>query len=237
MSGRDKEDYFNNHYGIRENDIWMIDSGADSIGGYDAWNNYNDMICYITENDMTNHANYEKASELIDIQSLIDFYCIHLYIDNNDVAFDKNISLWRSIRSDGNGYEDGRWRFMLYDLDGALDNYENNTFVKSEWWKEDFDLMDEGIMKSLMENQDFRNRFIETFTEIADTTFEYGNVHRKLLQWKEQYETQVIKSHQRFITADVGTKEYDAYIEHIDNFFKERRKFVMSYLEEEMKKY
>ena len=126
---------------------------------------------------------------------------------------------------------------MLYDLDGALDNYENNTFVKSEWWKEDFDLMDEGIMKSLMENQDFRNRFIETFTEIADTTFEYGNVHRKLLQWKEQYETQVIKSHQRFITADVGTKEYDAYIEHIDNFFKERRKFVMSYLEEEMKKY
>ncbi len=234
---RYKEDYFSNHYGIKENNIWMIDSGADSIGGYDAWNNYNDMICFISENDMTNQKNYERACELIDIQSLIDFYCIHLYIDNNDVGFDKNISLWRSIRSGGEGYEDGRWRFMLYDLDGALDSFENNTFVESEWWKEDFGLLDEGIIRSLLKNQDFKKQFIDTFIEIADENFDYEVVHEKLWQWKEQYETQVIKSHQRFIAADVGIEEYNEYINHIDNFFKERRKFILAYLEKEMEKY
>lgn len=234
---RYKEDYFRNHYGINENNIWMIDSGADSIGGWDAWNDYNDMICFISENDMTDPGNYQRASELIDLQSLIDFYCIHLYIDNNDMGFDKNIALWRSIRSGDGEYEDGRWRFMLYDLDGALDGYENNTFVDSEWWKEDFCLMDEGIINSLLKNQDFKKRFTDTFIEIADTTFDYEKVHEELMRWKEQYEVQVIKSHQRFIASDIGEEEYISYIEHIDNFFKERRGFIIPYLEEEMEKY
>ncbi|MDE7286707.1 MAG: CotH kinase family protein [Lachnospiraceae bacterium] len=234
---RYKEDYFRNHYGIGENNIWMIDSGADSIGGWDAWNDYNDMICFISENDMTDPGNYQKASELVDLQSLIDFYCIHLYIDNNDMAFDKNMALWRSIRVGEGEYEDGRWRFMLYDLDGALDGFDNNTFVDSEWWKEDFSLMDEGIISSLLKNQDFRKQFTDTFIEIADTTFDYNTVHEELMRWKEQYEVQVIKSHQRFISSEIGTEEYDSYIEHIDKFFKERRGFIIPCLEEEMRKY
>ncbi|GFI70320.1 hypothetical protein IMSAG249_02149 [Lachnospiraceae bacterium] len=126
---------------------------------------------------------------------------------------------------------------MLYDLDGALDSFENNTFVESEWWKEDFGLLDEGIIRSLLKNQDFKKQFIDTFIEIADENFDYEIVHEKLWQWKEQYETQVIKSHQRFIAADVGIEEYNEYINHIDNFFKERRKFILAYLEKEMEKY
>lgn len=232
---RYKGDYFYNHYGISENNIWMIDSGAASIGGWEAWNAYNDMICFISENDMTDPENYEKAARLIDMQSLIDYYCIHLYIDNNDMGFDKNTALWRSIREGDGALEDGRWRFMLYDLDGALDSPYDNTFTDSEWWKEDFDLMDEGIIKSLLKNQDFKKQFMDTFEEIADTVFDYETVHEKLMQWKEQYETQVVKSHQRFIAVDIGTEQYDAFMDHIDNFFKERRKVIMAYLEIEMK--
>ncbi|MDE7432497.1 MAG: CotH kinase family protein, partial [Lachnospiraceae bacterium] len=157
--------------------------------------------------------------------------------DNSDMGFDKNIALWRSIRVGDGEYEDGRWRFMLYDLDGALGGYENNTFVNSEWWKEDFCLMDEGIISSLLENQDFKKQFADTFIEIADTTFDYETVHGELVRWKEQYEMQVIKSHQRFIASDIGEEEYNSYIEHIDNFFKERRGFIIPYLKEEMEKY
>lgn len=234
---RYREDYFCSHYGIDKNNIWMIDSGADSIGGWDAWNDYNDMICFISENDMTDPENYQKANELIDMQSLIDFYCIQLYIDNNDVSFDKNIALWRSIRAGDGKFEDGRWRFMLYDLDGALDGFDNDTFVDSEWWKEDFSLMDEGLIISLLENQDFREQFTDTFIEIADTVFDYESVHERLLQWKERYEAQVIKSHQRFIASDIGTQEYDSYIQHIDDFFRKRREFIIPCLEKEMEKY
>ena len=73
--------------------------------------------------------------------------------------------------------------------------------------------------------------------EIADTVFDYERVHERLMQWKEQYEAQVIKSHQRFIASDIGTREYDSYIQHIDDFFGKRREFIIPCLEKEMEKY
>lgn len=54
------------------------------------------------------------------------------------------------------------------------------------------------------------------------------------MQWQEQYQTQTVKSHQRFISADIDAEDYDAYISYIDNFFKVRYEFAMDYLSEEM---
>lgn len=231
---RYREDYFKNHYKISENNIWMIDAGAMSIGSYDAWNAYDEMIKFISESDMTVPENYEKAGELLDIQSLIDFYCINLYIDNTDMAFDKNMGAWRSIQTGEQELEDGKWRFMLYDLDGSLNAPENNTFVNSEWWKEDFNLMDEPVIKSLMQNESFREQFYRTFLEIADTTFSYEKVHEELMNWQEVYEVQAVKSHQRFISADITAEVYEGYIGKMDDFFKRRDDYVIGYLEEAM---
>lgn len=124
---------------------------------------------------------------------------------------------------------------MLYDLDGALNSPEKNTFMDSEWWKEDFNLMDEGMIKSLLKNKEFRQRFIESFQEIANENFDYDTVHESLMQWKEQYQAQAVRSHQRFISADASAEDYNAYIEHIDNFFRVRYAYIMKYLEEEMR--
>ncbi len=233
---RYKEDYFSYYYGISADNIWMIDSGSISIGSWEAWNAYNDMLQFITENDMTDEGNYAKACDLIDVQSLIDWYCIQLYINNDDTAFDKNIALWRSIRAGDGVYEDGKWRFMLYDLDGAIGDPRDNTFEDSEWWKQDFDLMDEGMIKSLMKNEAFAKQFEESFMEIADTVFCYERVHDEIMQWKDKYKTQVIKSHQRFLSSEADSEEYDAYIDHIDKFFMERRENIVPCLEEELKK-
>ncbi len=232
---RYKEEYFLNHYGVSANNIWMIDSGHTSIGSWDAWNDYDSMLKFISENDMADEENYAKACEMIDMQSFIDWYCMQLYINNNDVGFDKNIALWRSIRKDSGEYEDGRWRFMLYDLDGALGNPKDNTFQDSEWWKKDFNLMDEGMVKSLMKNSSFRKQFRETFIEISETVFSYDTIHEKLVCWKEQYEMQTVKSHQRFISSEIMAEDYDNYIEQIDNFFKQRKQYILQYLEEELR--
>lgn len=234
---RYKEDYFYNHYGISENNVWMIDSGSASIGSWAAWNDYNDMLTFISENDMTKEENYAKACQLVDMQSLIDWYCIQLYINNDDTAFDKNIGLWRTIRTGDGEYEDGRWRFMLFDLDESLKDPSINTFEESEWWKKDFGLMDEGMIKSLMRNEVFAESFRESFIEIADTVYDYDRVHEELLKWKEAYKTQVVKSHQRFLSAEADDAQYDAFIEQIDSFFKERKDYMLSYLEKELEKF
>lgn len=233
---RYREDYFKNHYGISESNVWMIDSGAPAIGSWDAWNAYDEMVTFISGNDMTVPENYAKACELLDVQSLIDFYCVNLYIDNNDVAFDKNIAMWRSTQMGETEFEDCKWRFMLYDLDGAVNNPESNTFVDSEWWKENFGLMDEPVMRSLMCNEAFKQQFYETFLDIANTTFSYDRVHKELAKWKDIYAVQAVKSHRRFISEDITLEDYENYIDKIDDFFKRRPEYILNYLEKQMEK-
>ncbi len=232
---RYREDYFQNHYGIASNNVWMSEPGSPGIGGMEAWNAYDAALRFISENDMTYVENYKQACELIDMQSLIDFYCIQLYIDNTDVGFDKNIAVWRSKQTGSGEYEDGKWRFMLFDLDGALGDPTRNTFKESEWWKPDLNLMDEEIIKSLLKNIEFRERFVNTFMEIADSNFNYADIHEELTKWKTCYQLQAVKSHQRFISSDIGPEEYEDYISYIDNFFKTRRNYIVVYLIEEMK--
>lgn len=234
---RYKEEYFEKHYDVNENNIWMIDAGTASIGGYDAYNAYQEMIQFISENDMTNQEMYHQAENMIDMQSLIDYYCINLYIDNNDMAFDKNMAVWRTVMAGDSELADTRWRWALYDMDGALYDASNNSFETSEWWKEDFDLMDEPVIKSLMQNADFREQFRKTFEEISEEVYGYDRVHAELIKWKNVYEKQVVKSNQRFISENYSADVFDEDMERIDTFFQNRKQYILQYLEEELALY
>lgn len=228
------EEYLADHYGVGEDNVWLIDAGTAGIGGEEAQDAYYGMTEWIAGNDMADPQNYEAAAELIDMQSLIDFYCINLYIDNMDVSFGQNMAVWRSIAADDSAYGDGRWRFMIYDVDGSMTAYDNNTFENSIPWEADYDLMDEALISSLMKNEGFREQFYESFLEIAETCFDYGTVHEKLMEWKEIYEKQVIKSHQRFFGEEFGQEQYDALVAKMDEFFQNRPSYILDYLRKEL---
>ena len=77
---------------------------------------YQYMLSVVSECDLAYDDTFALADELIDMQSIIDYCCINLYLDNRDVAFGYNTALWRTVQ-EGTPYGDGKWRFMLYDLD------------------------------------------------------------------------------------------------------------------------
>lgn len=231
---RYKEEYFENHYGISKKNVWMIDAGAESIGGYLAWTEYDSLLNQVSQMDMTIPDNYDWICAKIDIQSLIDIYVVNLFIQNGDVGFDKNMAVWRCGQVQEGEYGDTRWRFMLYDLDAALSGYDINTFEISEWWKEDFNLMDEVLISRLMENEDFKKQFCLSFMDMVNTVFSYERVHEELERWRTIYQEQVIKSHQRFVDADIGEEFFSERIEHMDTFFAKRPDYITKYLAQEL---
>lgn len=230
---RYKEEYLSNHYGVSQDNVWIIDSGTASAGGAEAMEAYEQMIAFVSSNDMSLDENYQTACALLDVQSLIDFLCVNFYIDNTDLSFTQNMALWRTREAEDNGYGDCRWRWMVFDVDGALNAYDSNTFSTSEWWQEDFDLLDEPLISGLMANAQFRRQFCLTFMDIANVNYSYERVHEGLSEWKERYETQVIKSHRRFFEEDFGEADYEALIEAMDDFFKNRYPFITACLADE----
>lgn len=220
---RYKEDYFLNHFGLQSDDIFMIDANAVSIGEWDAWDAYSEMTEFIDQNDMSVQKNYEKVCEMLDIQSFIDFYCINIYVDSQDVSFDKNIALWRSKENKENDACDGKWRLMLNDMDNSIYDYKTDTFVDSIWWKEK-GLLEEGPIKNLLQNEEFKKQFCLSFMDIANETFDYDKISADLKEWDAIYGKLVPEDHKRFYGMD--NHSYDEGISNMDDFFKFRFEYI-----------
>ena len=227
------EEYLTNHFGVGKNNVWLIDSGTADIGGEEAADAYEAMLS-LGEYDLTVPENYALAESMIDMQSLIDFYCINHYIDNMDLGFGQNMALWRTVWQENAAEGDARWRWMIFDTDGSMTGWDNNTFENSEPWDAEMSLMDEPLMRSLMKNETFRKRFALSFLDIANTCFEYERVHGILEEWRKTYRTQVTRSHQRFFAEDFSETDFDGYLDGMDAFFKKRFDYIVPCMAQEL---
>lgn len=223
------EEYLYNHFNVSLNNVYIIDSGDVRTGDDVAQSAYKDMMYILTELDFSYDDVYELGCSFIDIQSLIDYCCINLYIDNRDVGLEHNTALWRTETVDGTESGDGRWRWMVFDLDVSLHSDSNSQPLG---WMAEHALMKDPVIQNLMANEQFRKQFCITFMDVANTVYPYNIVHAELMKWKEIYTTQIVKSHQRFFDSTFTAEDYSKYIEDIDLFFQHRFSFAMASLAE-----
>jgi len=224
---RYKEEYLRNHYDVSTDNVWIMDADVAGVGDSAAQEAYQAMCAMITECDLSYDDVYEMICESIDVQSLIDYCCINLYVDNRDVSFATNTALWRTIEPEESFYGDCKWRWMLFDLDDTLHQDDSAS------WMADNALMNEAVIQSLMANEQFREQFCITFMDIANTTYAYDRVSGELEKWKEIYGKQAVMDHHRFTGMDYAQSDYDDYIAQIDDFFKGRFHDAMAALAEQ----
>lgn len=193
LLSRIDEYYIANKYGLDLNNIWYLKINYFPEGDEQALRDYNEMMDFVTNADMSIEENYEKACERIDIQSMIDCYVTSIYLNDIDSnCFKTNSMAWRTPKATGDGVEDGKWRFGLYDLDHAT-NTNNFDLIKSiqskniehayelNYFIEEFPFwargpLEDAILHSFMANLEFRRQFYDSFLEIARTNFDPDRV-------------------------------------------------------------
>ncbi|MDE7179568.1 MAG: CotH kinase family protein, partial [Lachnospiraceae bacterium] len=222
------EEYLSARYGLEPESVMMIKAGNAVTSPEETIAAYQYMLSVITECDLIYDDTYALAGELVDIQSLIDYCCINLYLDNRDVAFGYNTALWRTTQ-EGTPYSDGKWRYMLYDLDECIFPDSNVRENRDDWMAE-HPLMMEPAVLSLLDNESFRRQFCISFMDIANTTFSYERMHSMLAEWSSLYNIQTVKDHQRFYDSLYGLETYQQEVSCIDDFFRIRFKFAMESL-------
>ncbi len=225
---RYNEEYPALKYGLDAENIMMIKAGNAITSPEETMTAYKYMLDVVTECDLTYDDTYALACELVDIQNLIDYCCINLYLDNRDVAFGYNTALWRTTQ-EGTPYSDGKWRFMLYDLDECI-YPDSNTWEGRENWMAEHPIMMEPVILSLLDNESFRRQFCISFMDIANTAFSYERMHSMLEKWSSLYEAQTVKDHQRFYDPLYSSETFRQEISDIDAFFQERLPFALESL-------
>ena len=183
------EEYIEDTYGINEEEAIIVKDGALEAGKDEDFLIYESLTRFVKTSSMADSKNYEKFCNMVDVQSLIDFYTVQLYTNNFDFSNRKNYLLWRTRSDTGEGYSDGKWRYMLYDLDYvAVDrvleykgnraeyNYKFNTFTGIFLYATDF--KDDIFMKTLIKNPSFKEQFAISFLDIANYYLSGDNVYK-----------------------------------------------------------
>lgn len=138
---------------IKANDNVMHGSNS----GYDAF------LDWVEKTDPTAADFYEKVNSVVDVRNYMEYIAIEMFVGNGDTL---NVKRYRNLN------DDGRWRWILFDLDNAfkldtnsIDRWLNPKGMGINLWT------DNRLFVALMKNPQFRDEFLTYMGEKLATTY------------------------------------------------------------------
>ncbi len=188
------EHYVGNRHGVDPDNIDMMegysaynDDVNDPDGEYGLWVgnleaihgdtiNYKQLIDYLDTEDLTTEEAYTFIDSMIDIDECILYYAAQVYYNSQDWPAN-NSKYWRERSTEG------KWRWILFDLDFGFNLYEWNNEGDSE---DHVDYLFSGdpsqrpwskpvestfIPRKIVENPKIKNQFVNQVADLLNTNF------------------------------------------------------------------
>ena len=213
--------YFADKYGVDEKNVVMIKNDAVGVGNAEDKALYDELTTYVTHADLDDPAVYEEFKKRVDIDSLLDYYTAQIYIAHTNDWPGSNVGMWR-VREKGSGeYEDGKWRFCIFDVNSTSMDIENValdslTEVSGKNW----------LLKSLMKSEQFRKDFREHFQKISSDLFEAQKVNSKIDELAELIRPQMELTYERYYSGQKTIEDFDAKVDELKEFFEKRYEYI-----------
>lgn len=216
--------YLKERYGVDKNDAVIIKHGAIAEGLEEDITLYTDMRTYMENTDLSLPENYAYVCELIDIQSYIDYYAAEIYIGRYSDWPVNNEALWRTREINDGEYEDGRWRWLLFDVDGlalSADITEMDTMANT--------MEQSAMFRNLCQNEAFKRQFATTFMDLANTAFEKEHVNSVVSEYIASMSEPMGVHLKRFF----GVENIDLFLDamaDIQSFLDGRSSYIVEYM-------
>lgn len=215
-------DYFAYYYGVDKDNVIMVKSGELEAGEEDDLKYYSKMYEFCSQTDLTDSGNYARVCEMIDIESYIDYYAIMLYIGRCGDWPWLNYGLWRTEKTENSLYGDGKWRWIIFDLNspGFGIDLDSIKYVMDH----------DEMFKNMMTNETFRTQLMLRIEELADGVLDAGNMNEILAEYQDFMAEPMRKHDKRFFGDDSLSSFYEE-IGKLKTFFAERKEYLIPILD------
>ena len=242
--------YVELNYGINRDDVGILtDNAALNHGSEEDRQHYLDMREFAATMDLSQPEHYAHIETQMDIDNYLAYKTFVTYTANADWPHN-NIRYWRkrtdSYQPDAPYGWDGRWRWMIYDLDASFGfpyegpaegwaQYDHDTIewitgtgnprVPQTWVNE--------LFNNLIENDTFRHRFISLLAGDLNTRFRPDFVTERIGEFREVYAPE-IEEHQHRYPFSAG-RTADGWQDHIHvmkEFAQRRPAYLRSFVME-----
>ena len=219
LTPRFKEDYFAGKYGVRDGDVIVTKVDHIEVGDDADFKAYKDMLSTIADSDLSDEANYFRVCELVDMESWIDYYAIELYICNTDWP-GNNRSLWRVRNVSDQPNEDGKWRWVLFDVNLSMDTARaDDNFINRTTRRDP-------ILASLYDSKTFRQALRRRIVKLARDNFNPNRVNAFVDEYVGRMRHAMVNEYIRFMN-DRTEEDFVKACEKIKDFFRLRYDYVM----------
>lgn len=151
-----------------EDDIDLIKANSNVMQGSNE--TMEQLLAYVKSHDMSTDEAYQVLDSAIDIQNYIEYMAVQMYTGNTDTL---NVKRYRNPKADG------KWRWVLFDLDWAF--YTDTNSPKR--WLTPGGMgnnlrTDNTLFIACMKNPSFADRFLTHLGQQMATTFSTENITR-----------------------------------------------------------
>lgn len=208
------DEYFEDNYGKYKGTMEVLEGGEtykkkdDDGENAVAVDDYQDMYYKYSRTDLTEDAAYEELCRLIDVENYLSYYALQIYIGNEDWPHN-NYKTYRYYATEGEAYSeapfDGRWRYLLHDLDfsfgiygtGALVDNIHNYAGKNGEVKEPCPLFGQ-----LMRRPECREIFITKTLDLINGAFAPDNINKVLEEMNALRINEQMNMYDKYLIAD-----------------------------------
>jgi len=159
---------------------------------------------------------YQEISRYMDVENFIDFNITHIFTDNNDRQF----YYWKyngePVKLNGQAVnkKDGRWRWMIMDLDQGFKNLGRYTLIHET---------EEGVpktylLRALLQNVEFKVKFINRFADMLNSIFREEVVLDRLESVHAEYSPAMAENIHRWGTEYASMEGWEKSTEELRQF-------------------
>lgn len=220
------ENYFAFHYGVQPENVVFIKNGELKCGGEKQLKVFNEDIELLKRADMNSEVGYEQVKARFDMDSLLDYYAVQMYLNRrNDWPY-SNIAYWRVSKTEkGNQYADGRWRMVLFDTNSGCYGekvYDADTILNT--------CDADPIFDNMMKSEVFKSELISRMKLFAQGRFKYERVNKFVEEYREFVTPLMMKEFDRFYGERRDyRKKLGEFIDRFNVFFEGREMYIEQY--------
>jgi len=230
------DNYIQYNHGVDNKNVIIMKNGELEEGEEEDVLLWEEMYDFITQNDMSDPANYAAACEMLAMEELMDLAAMHLYIYNKDGIFENNNwQMWRAREVDEtNPVADGKWRFLSYDTDFSSGVYDGGKTHTTDNISPV--LLDEVehehrhtalLVRALWQNEDFRRGMLTSLCDARNIHFDANRFAEVFATFRADYEPYMPETFRRFgpnWVAGWANEYYTQKLDEINVFFGGRYK-------------
>lgn len=169
------------------------------------------VMKFVENSDLNDAANMETLRQYIDVENYLDYVALQIYCANEDL---NNVRMYRSDEGDG------KWRWVLYDLDLSYRNDKNSVSM----WLKGGDVgsvtsQNAELFRKLMENDEMRDYFLTRFGELLANEFSTENVYGMIVDRYERIKDEMVDNCERW---DWSYSTWQKYVKQIATYAETR---------------